>query len=66
MSTPLDAVTVYKGQIESTLRANGTAPKTWMTADYVAEVDIQVDKDGQLQRSRLEKRLRATSNGMTP
>ncbi|HXC98107.1 MAG TPA: energy transducer TonB [Verrucomicrobiae bacterium] len=43
-----DANTVYKGQIESSLKAKWNRPEDLQDRGYVAEVDIQVDKDGQL------------------
>jgi outer membrane biosynthesis protein TonB len=43
-----DANTVYKGQIEASLKANWNRPEDMQDSGYVAEVDIQVDKDGQL------------------
>ena len=43
-----DANTVYKGQIESSLKAKWNRPEDLTDPTYMAEVDIQVDKDGQL------------------
>ncbi len=43
-----DANTVYKGQIESSLKAKWNRPEDLTDPAYMAEVDIQVDKDGQL------------------
>jgi outer membrane biosynthesis protein TonB len=43
-----DAVTVYKGEIEASLKAKWNRPEDITDPTYVAEVDIQVDKDGQL------------------
>jgi hypothetical protein len=43
-----DANTVYKGQIEASLKAKWNRPEDITDTSYTAEVDIQVDKDGQL------------------
>jgi hypothetical protein len=43
-----DANTVYKGQIESSLKAKWNRPEDLTDPTYTAEVDIQVDKDGLL------------------
>jgi len=43
-----DAVSVYKGQIEASLKAKWNRPEDITDPSYVAEVDIQVDKDGNI------------------
>jgi TonB family protein len=43
-----DAVTVYKSEIEETLKAKWNRPEDMADSGYVAEVDISVSPDGQL------------------
>ena len=43
-----DAVTIYKGQIEASLKARWNRPEDLTDDGYVAEVDIAVGPDGQL------------------
>lgn len=43
-----DAVTVYKEQIQQSLKARWNRPENMQDDAFVAEVDIQVSKDGEL------------------
>ena len=65
---PADAVTVYKSEIEETLKAKWNRPEDMADSGYVAEVDISVspDKEGQLSNPACGEGVRGTSGGMIP
>ncbi len=50
-----DAVTVYKGQIEASLRAKWNRPEDLTDSGYVAEVEISVSPAGQLSTPEWKK-----------
>jgi len=55
VETSSDPVQLYKGQVEYALRSKWNRPDKLKDDDYVAEVDISVDHDGQLSHPVWEK-----------
>ena len=58
-----DPVQLYKGVLEYALRSKWDRPDNMDDDDYVAEVQVAVDRDGQHQRSGLAERLRQHALG---
>ena len=58
-----DPVQLYKGYMEYVLRSKWNRPDNMDDDHYVAEVQVHVDKAGQLGRRRSGRKAPATTNG---